>query len=116
MSKEKQVNIKFDIQTGLELLQVLDNATVGYSKVHPPERIVRLRSVIEQLDKELEKAIAWPRKGFFNKYLKTSMYYSEWRKILQEILEKIKKKHTPKKTSDKDYEHYPMEIVWFINN
>jgi hypothetical protein len=39
------------------------------------------------------------------------MYYSEWRKILQERLEKIKKKHSPKKTSDKDYEHYPMELV-----
>ena len=57
MTKEKQVTIKMDTQSALEVLQVLDGATTGYSKEHPPERIVRLRSVIEQLDKELEKTI-----------------------------------------------------------
>ena len=43
-----------DIITSLE---VLDNATVGYSKEYAPERIVRLREVMEQLDTELEKVI-----------------------------------------------------------
>jgi uncharacterized FlaG/YvyC family protein len=57
MSKEKQVAIKMDVQSALEVLQVLDSATAGYSKEHPPERIVRLCSVINQLDLELEKVV-----------------------------------------------------------
>jgi hypothetical protein len=43
--------------TSLEVLQVLDGATAGYSKEYAPERIARLREVMEQLDTELEKAI-----------------------------------------------------------
>jgi hypothetical protein len=57
MSKELKVNLKLDIRTSLEVLQVLDNATAGYSKEFAPERIVRLREVMEQLDTELEKVI-----------------------------------------------------------
>jgi hypothetical protein len=45
-----------DVRTSLEVLQVLDGATAGYSKEYAPERIVRLREVMEQLDTELEKA------------------------------------------------------------
>jgi hypothetical protein len=40
-----------------EVLQVLDNATAGYSNEYAPERIVRLREVMWNLDKELEKHI-----------------------------------------------------------
>ena len=58
MTKEKQVTIKMDIRTSLEVLQVLDGATDGYSKEFAPERIVRLREVMEQLDTELEKVVA----------------------------------------------------------
>lgn len=43
------------------------------------------------------------------------MYFSEWKKILNERLEKIEKKNKSKKENkkliDKDYEHYPMELV-----
>lgn len=46
-----------DVKTSLEVLQVLDNATAVYSKEYAPERIVRLREVMEQLDTELEKVI-----------------------------------------------------------
>ena len=57
MTKDNQVKLKMDVITSLEVLQVLDNATAGYSKEYAPERIVRLREVIEQLDNELEKAV-----------------------------------------------------------
>ena len=57
MTKEKQVTIKMDVRTSLEVLQVLDGATAGYSKEYAPERIVRLREVMEQLDTELEKVV-----------------------------------------------------------
>ena len=53
MTKENQVTIKMDVRTSLEVLQVLDGATAGYSKEYAPERIVRLREVMEQLDTEL---------------------------------------------------------------
>ena len=57
MTKENQVTLKMDVRTSLEVLQVLDGATAGYSKEYAPERIARLREVMEQLDTELEKAI-----------------------------------------------------------
>ena len=57
MTKENQVTIKMDVRTSLEVLQVLDGATAGYSKEYAPERIVRLREVMEQIDTELEKVV-----------------------------------------------------------
>ena len=57
MAKEKQLTLKIDTKTGLELLQVLDSSTAGYSKEFVPERIERLRSLMVQLDQELEKLI-----------------------------------------------------------
>ena len=57
MTKELKVNLNLDVRTSLEVLQVLDGATAGYSKEYAPERIVRLREVMEQLDTELEKVI-----------------------------------------------------------
>jgi hypothetical protein len=57
MTKDNQVTLKMDVRTSLEVLQVLDGATAGYSKEYAPERIARLREVMEQLDTELEKAI-----------------------------------------------------------
>ena len=58
MTKELKVNLNLDVRTALEVLQVLDGATAGYSKEYAPERIVRLREVMEQLDTELEKVLA----------------------------------------------------------
>jgi hypothetical protein len=57
MTKDNQVKLKMDVITSLEVLEVLDGATVGYSKEYAPERIVRLREVMGQLDTELEKAV-----------------------------------------------------------
>jgi hypothetical protein len=57
MTKENQITIKMDVRTSLEVLQVLDGATAGYSTEYTPERIVRLREVMWNLDKELEKHI-----------------------------------------------------------
>jgi len=57
MTKELKVTLNLDVRTALEVLQVLDGATAGYSKEYAPERIVRLREVMEQLDNELEKVI-----------------------------------------------------------
>jgi hypothetical protein len=67
MTKELKVNLKVDVRTALEVLQVLDGATTGYSKEFAPERIVRLREVMDQIDTELEKAICLkpPSGGFF---------------------------------------------------
>jgi len=57
MTKEKKVTIKMDVRTTLEVLQILDGATAGYSREYAPERIARLREVMEQLDTELEKVV-----------------------------------------------------------
>ena len=57
MTKEKQVTLKVDAKTALDLLQVLDGSVAGYSQEYSPERIVRLRDLMSQLDVELEKAI-----------------------------------------------------------
>ena len=57
MTKELKVNLQLDVRTALEVLQVLDGATAGYSKEFAPERIVRLREVLNQIDIELEKVV-----------------------------------------------------------
>ena len=57
MTKEKQVSIKMNAQSALEVLQVLDSATYGYSQEFAPERIVRLREVMNYLSDELQKAL-----------------------------------------------------------
>jgi hypothetical protein len=57
MTKELKVNLNLDVRTALEVLQVLDSATAGYSKEFAPERIVRLREVMDQIDTGLEKVV-----------------------------------------------------------
>ncbi len=57
MTKELKVNLNLDVRTALEVLQVLDGATAGYSKEFAPERIVRLCEAINQIDTELEKVV-----------------------------------------------------------
>lgn len=56
MSK-KTVTLKLEPKTAVEVLLVLDSATQGYSQEFPPERITRLREVIQTLDQELEKVV-----------------------------------------------------------
>jgi hypothetical protein len=57
VTKELKVTLNLDVRTALEVLQVLDGATAGYSKEFSPERIVRLREVLNQIDTELEKVV-----------------------------------------------------------
>jgi hypothetical protein len=57
MTKEKQVTIKMNTQAALEVLQVLDSSTYGYSEEFTPERIVRLRGVMNHLSDELQKVL-----------------------------------------------------------
>jgi hypothetical protein len=57
VTKELKVNLDLDVRTALEVLQVLDGATAGYSVEFAPERIVRLREAMNQIDTELEKAV-----------------------------------------------------------
>lgn len=58
MSKEKEITLKLNIKTALEVLQILDTSTANYSHEFAPERITRLREVIRKLDIELDKAVA----------------------------------------------------------
>jgi hypothetical protein len=55
MSKENKVDLSLDIQTALEVLHVLADSTANYSQEFVPERIVRLRKVIETIVTKLEK-------------------------------------------------------------
>jgi hypothetical protein len=57
MTKQIKVNLKLDVRTALEVLQILDGSTAGYSKEFAPERIIRLREVMNQIDTELEKVV-----------------------------------------------------------
>jgi hypothetical protein len=57
VTKEIKVTLKLDVRSALEVLQVLDGATAGYSEEFAPERIVRLREAMTQIDTELEKAV-----------------------------------------------------------
>ncbi len=57
MTKEIKVTLNLDVKSALEVLQVLDGATAGYSTEFAPERIVRLREVMSQIDTELEKVV-----------------------------------------------------------
>lgn len=54
---ENQITIQLETRTAIELLLVLDTATQGYSKEFAPERVVRLRKLMKDLDGELEKSI-----------------------------------------------------------
>ena len=57
MTKEIKVTLKLNVITALEVLQVLDGATAGYSEEFAPERIVRLREVMTEIDTELERVV-----------------------------------------------------------
>jgi hypothetical protein len=56
MTKEKQVTIKMDARQAAAVRQILFESQVGYTydEVSVPPRIADIRSVILQLDKELE--------------------------------------------------------------
>jgi len=56
MSK-KTITLKLEPKTAIEVLLVLDTATQGYSQEFAPERITRLRELMQTIDQELEKVI-----------------------------------------------------------
>jgi hypothetical protein len=57
VTKETGVNITIDVRTAAAVRQVLFDAQKGYTydEVSIPPRVVDIRSVIVQLDKEIEK-------------------------------------------------------------
>ena len=50
MTKEKKVTIKLDVRAAAAVRQVLFDAQKGYGLEHTPERIVDIRSVIQDID------------------------------------------------------------------
>ena len=50
MTKDKKVTIKMDVRCAAAVRQVLFEAQKGYGLEHTPERIVDIRSVIQDLD------------------------------------------------------------------
>ena len=50
MTKEKKVTLKVDVRTAAVVRQVLFEAQKGYGLEYTPERIVDIRSVIQDLD------------------------------------------------------------------
>lgn len=50
MTKEKQTTLKLDSQTAKDVLEVLMEAQKNYGTEHTPERIIRIRQVIEYLN------------------------------------------------------------------
>ena len=57
MTKETGVNISIDVRTAAAVRQVLFDAQKGYTydEVSIPPRVADIRSVIAQLDTEIEK-------------------------------------------------------------
>ena len=50
MTKEKKVTIKMDVRCAAAVRQVLFESQRGYSYEHVPERIVDIRTIIQDID------------------------------------------------------------------
>lgn len=50
MTKDKKVTVKMDVRAAAAVRQVLFEAQKGYGLEYTPERIVDIRSVIQDLD------------------------------------------------------------------
>ena len=57
MTKEKKVTIKLDVRAAAAVRQVLFDAQKGYGLEHIPERIVDIRSVIQDIDDNIESVL-----------------------------------------------------------
>lgn len=57
MTKEKKLTIKMDIRCAAAVRQVLFEAQRGYSYDHVPERIIDIRSVINDIDNLIGDAL-----------------------------------------------------------
>jgi len=53
MTKEKKVTLKMDVRTAAAVRQVLFEAQRGYGYEHVPERVVEIRTVIQDLDADI---------------------------------------------------------------
>ena len=53
MTKDKKVTIKLDVRTAAVVRQVLFEAQKGYGLEYTPERIVDIRSVIQDIDNNI---------------------------------------------------------------
>ena len=53
MTKDKKVTIKLDVRTAAVVRQVLFEAQRGYGLEYTPERIVDIRSVIQDIDNNI---------------------------------------------------------------
>ena len=53
MTKEKKVTLKMDVRTAAAVRQVLFESQRGYSYEHVPERVVEIRTVIQDLDADI---------------------------------------------------------------
>jgi hypothetical protein len=50
MTKDKKVTVKMDVRAAAAVRQVLFEAQKGYGLEYTPERIIDIRSVIQDLD------------------------------------------------------------------
>ncbi len=50
MTKDKKVTVKMDVRAAVAVRQVLFEAQKGYGLEYTPERIIDIRSVIQDLD------------------------------------------------------------------
>jgi len=53
MTKEKKVTLKMNVRTAAAVRQVLFEAQRGYSYEHVPERVIEIRTVIQDIDADL---------------------------------------------------------------
>ena len=57
MTKDKKVTVKMPVRAAAAVRQVLFEAQKGYSYDHVPERIVDIRSVIQDLDDNIASVL-----------------------------------------------------------
>jgi len=57
MTKEKKVTLKMDVRTAAAVRQVLFEAQRGYSYEHVPERVIEIRTVIQDIDDTISDVV-----------------------------------------------------------
>ena len=57
MTKEKKVSLKLDVRAAAAVRQVLFDAQKGYGLEYTPERIIDIRSVIQDIDDNIRSVL-----------------------------------------------------------
>ncbi len=57
MTKEKKVTVKLDVRAAAAVRQVLFDAQKGYGLEYTPERIIDIRSVIQDIDDNIRSVL-----------------------------------------------------------